>query len=119
MSSAAKSVYYFSFYLYLIGLTLILVPNLFLKTLQLPQSNEVWIRVVGVLVFCIGYYYHCTGAENIKALLKHTIPTRIFVCIAFTAFAALDYVSPVLVVFGVIDFLGALWTWITLRTEKA
>ena len=119
MSPAAKSVYYFGFYLYLTGLTLIFIPNLFLKTVQLPQTNEVWIRVVGVLVFCIAYYYHRLAAENIKAMLKHTIPTRIFVCIAFTAFASLDYVSPVLLIFGVIDLLGALWTWATLRTEKA
>jgi hypothetical protein len=118
MSPAAKSVYYFGFYLYLTGLTLIFVPNLFLKTLQLPETNEVWIRVVGVLVFCIGYYYHRTGAENITVMLKHTIPTRIFVCIAFTAFAALDYVSPVLVVFGVIDLLGAIWTWTALKKDK-
>jgi hypothetical protein len=118
MSPAAKSVYYFGFYLYLTGLTLIFVPNLFLKTLHLPESNDVWIRVVGVLAFCIGYYYHRTGAENITALLKHTIPTRIFVCISFTTFAALDFVSPILVVFGVIDLLGALLTWALLKNEN-
>jgi hypothetical protein len=119
MSPAAKSVCYFGFYLYVTGLTLIFIPNLFLKTLQIPETNEVWIRIVGVLAFCIGYYYHRTGVENIQAVFKHTIPTRGLVFISFSAFVVLDYAPPVLIVFGVIDLLGALWTWMALKKDKS
>ena len=118
MTAAAKSVCYFGFYLYVTGLTLIVMPNFLLTTLQLPATNEVWIRVVGVLVFCIGYYYHRAGAGNIHAFLKHTIPTRIFVFLAFSTFVLLKYVSPVLIVFGAVDFAGAVWTWMALKKEK-
>jgi hypothetical protein len=118
MNAAARSVCYFGFYLYLTGLTLITVPNVLLSTLQLPETNEVWIRVVGVLVFCIGYYYHRAGAGNIRAFFKHTIPTRGFVFLAFTGFVLLDYVSPVLIVFGAADLAGAVWTWMALRSGK-
>lgn len=118
MTAAAKSVCYFGFYLYVTGLTLIVMPNFLLTTLQLPATNEVWIRVVGVLVFCIGYYYHRAGAGNIHAFLKHTIPTRVFVFLAFSTFVLLKYVSPVLIVFGAVDFAGAVWTWMALKKEK-
>ena len=47
MTPAAKSVYYFGFYLYLVGATLIFIPNFLLKTMGIPETNEVWIRVVG------------------------------------------------------------------------
>jgi hypothetical protein len=115
MTAAAKSVCYFGFYLYVTGITLIAAPNFLLTTLQLPNTNEVWIRVVGVLALCIGYYYHRAGAGNIQAFFKHTIPTRIFVFLSFTAFVLLNYVSPMLILFGAADFAGAIWTWWALK----
>lgn len=57
MNAAAKSVYYFGFYLLLLGITLITYPNLLLSTFGQPETAEVWIRVVGVIVFNIGLYY--------------------------------------------------------------
>ena len=118
MTAAAKSIYYFGFYLYVTGLTLIFIPNPFLATLQIPSTNEVWIRVVGVLTFCLGYYYHRSGTENIKSFYKHTIPTRVLVFIAFTSFALLKYVSPIIIGIGAIDLAGAIWTWTALNKEK-
>jgi len=108
MTAAAKSVYYFGFYLYITGITLITVPNFLLTTLKLPETNEVWIRVVGVLAFAIGYYYHRAGAGNISAFFKHTIPTRGFVFLAFFSFA-------LIILFGAVDLLGAAWTWVALK----
>jgi hypothetical protein len=117
MTAAAKSVCYFGFYLYLTGLSLIMAPNMLLGLLQLPETKEVWIRVVGVLVVCIGYYYHRAGAGNIQAFLKHTIPTRIFVFVSFTSFVLLGYAPAVLILFGAADFAGAVWTWFALKKD--
>ena len=115
MSPAAKSVYYFGYYVILVGLTLIAVPNFLLETLQMPTTNEVWIRIVGVLAFCIGYYYVQSGRVNNNPFFWATVTMRIFVFIAFVLFALLKYVSPMLIVFGAIDLLGAIWTWSALR----
>ena len=117
MTAAAKSICYFGFYLYVVGLTLMIAPNFLFKILQLPETKEVWIRVVGVVAFTIGYYYHRAGTENIQSFFKHTIPTRIFVFLTFTTFVLADYVSPVLIIFGVIDLAGAVWTWMSLKKE--
>jgi hypothetical protein len=119
MTAAAKSVCYFGFYLYITGLPLIFAPNTLLGLLQIPETNEVWIRVVGVLVFCIGYYYHRAGAGNIQAFLKHTIPTRVIVFLSFTAFVLLKFVPPVLIIFGAADLAGAVWTWFALKKDAA
>jgi hypothetical protein len=54
-TAAAKSVFYFGIYLYVVAITLVFIPNVLLKTLLIPETNEVWIRVIGVLVFCIGF----------------------------------------------------------------
>ena len=118
MTPAAKSVCYFGFYLYIVGISLIVAPNFLLTTLQLPATNEVWIRVLGVVTLSIGYYYHRSGAGNIHAFFKHTIPTRAFVFLLFSCFVVLNYVSPVIMLFGVADLAGAVWTWMALRMEK-
>ena len=115
MTAAAKSIFYFSLYLYVTGITLIFIPNLFLRTVLLPETTEVWIRVVGVLVLLIGFYYHRNAVSNTVSFFKLTIPARLFVLLAFSAFALLKFVSPVLIFFGVIDALGALWTWSALK----
>jgi hypothetical protein len=115
MIPSARSVYYFAFYLYLVGLALILVPNVVLQIFQLPTTQEVWIRVAGVLTFNIGFYYHRNAIINNVSFLRTTIPTRILVFIAFTAFALLQYVSPVIIIFGAVDLLGAIWTWRALK----
>jgi hypothetical protein len=119
MTAAAKSVCYFGFYLYVTGLSLIFAPNMLLGLLQIPETNEVWIRVVGVLVFCIGYYYHRAGAGNIQAFLQHTIPTRVIVFLSFTAFVLLKFAPPVLIIFGAADLAGAVWTWFALKKDAA
>ena len=115
MTAAARSVYYFGFYLYVMGITLIAIPNLFLTTLQLPETNEVWIRIVGVVALCLGYYYHRTGVQNNTAFFKLTIPTRMFVFLCFTTFVILKYTSPILIGIGAIDLLGAIWTMVALK----
>ena len=115
MTPAARSVFYFGFYLYIVGLTLIAVPNVFLQTLQLPATNEVWIRIVGVLAFCLGFYYRRTAVQNIVSFFKLTVPARIFVFIAFTVFVLLNYVPPVLIGIGAVDLLGAIWTFYALK----
>jgi hypothetical protein len=117
MTPAAKSIYYFGFYLYLVGATLIFIPNLFLSTLGIPETNEVWIRVLGVLVALIGFYYHQSGAKNISAFIPLTIPTRITVFIAFIVFVLLKMASPILIGIGGIDLAGAIWTFMALKTK--
>ena len=117
MTAAAKSVYYFGLYLYLTGLALVFIPNMFLSAFQMPETNEVWIRVVGVLAFLFGFYYHQTGSANVSAFFKLTVIARIVVFVAFTCFVLLKYTSPMLIVFGVIDLLGAIWTWSALKKQ--
>jgi hypothetical protein len=118
MTAAAKSVYYFGLYLYAVALLLLFVPNFFLRTAQMPETNEVWIRVVGVLTVCIGFYYHQSGVKNISAFFPLTIVARCFVLVAFIALVALKFVSPMLIGFGVIDLLGAAWTYTALKKQQ-
>lgn len=118
MTASAKSVCYFGYYLYVTGITLMVAPNFLLNALKIPTTNEVWIRVVGVLALALGYYYHRSGAGNLSAFFKFTVHARTFVFLAFCCFVLLNYVSPLLILFGVVDLAGAAWTWMALKKEK-
>ncbi len=118
MSSAAKSVYYFGFYLLLVGVILTVVPNFLLNTFQIPETNEVWIRVVGVLVFSLGIYYVVMAQTNNTLFFSISIYIRASILLWFTVFALIGWGSPMLIMFGVVDVIGALWTYLELKKQK-
>jgi hypothetical protein len=115
MTPASKSVYVFGIYLYIVSIILIFFPNQLLSALELEETKEAWIRVVGILAFCLGYYYHRSAANNIHSFYKHTVPTRIVVFIGFAFLAVFNYAPPVLIFFGAVDLAGAIWTWQSLK----
>ena len=115
MTPATKSMYYFAIYLLVLGVTLIVSPNALLSMVQLPETNEVWIRVVGVLAFNIGIYYFYMAPVNNTVFLALTAYVRASIIVWFTLFVLLGWVSPMLILFGVVDLLGAIWTFTALR----
>jgi len=118
MTPAAKSVCYFGFYLYGVGLALLLIPNIFLSSLRLPETREVWIRVAGILVLCIAYYYHRSGMRNNRDLFILTVHARTFVCLSFVVLVLLKLAPSILAGFGAVDLLGAIWTWSALKKDN-
>jgi hypothetical protein len=119
MSKPALSVKVFGIYLLGLGLGLVFVPNRLLSIFGMPHTDEVWVRVVGVLVFNIGVYYWFAAKAEAAEVFRASIYTRVLVLGSFAAFAALGLASPVLVLFGAADFAGALWTFAALRKVKA
>jgi uncharacterized membrane protein HdeD (DUF308 family) len=115
MTAAGKSVYYFGIYLILMGLTLIVMPNLLLSTFGLPETNEVWVHIVGMLVFNIGVLYFFMAPVNNTVFFAFTAYLRASVVVWFTVFVLLNWAPPVLILFGVVDLLGAIWTFTALR----
>lgn len=117
MTAAAKSVFYFGLYLYVVGITLLFAPNFLLSTLQIATTTEVWIRVLGILTLAIGFYYHQTGSKNIAAFFPFTVVVRVFVFLSFVVFVLLKYAAPSLILIGSVDLLGAAWTWWALKKK--
>jgi hypothetical protein len=118
MSRAARSVRWFGIYLAVLGVTLVFVPNLLLTAFGLPETREVYIRVLGVVVFDLGVYYWFAAASEAVPFFRATVAGRALVLVAFTAFVALGLVSPLLILFGAGDLAGGLWTAWALRADR-
>lgn len=115
MTRAAKTVYYFGFYLIVMGATITIVPNVILALFQFPETNEVWIRIVGVLVFDIGLFYVFTAPTNNTTFFRMTVYNRFMILGFFLVFVLLGWVGPMLLLFGVVDAAGAIWTLMALK----
>jgi hypothetical protein len=118
MSRAAVSVFVFGIYLYVVGALLVAVPNVFLRLSSMPPTNEVWIRVVGVLVLCIATYYALAARAGLRPFLLWTVPVRTAVMVFFAMFVAFGLVAAPLLLFGAVDFAGAAWTAMALRADS-
>ncbi|MEP7301733.1 MAG: hypothetical protein ABI699_09405 [Caldimonas sp.] len=118
MLHAAFTVKAFGVYLLLLGLGLVLLPNRLLGLFGMPPTSEVWIRVVGLLAFNIGLYYWYAAKSQARPFFAASVYIRAAVPVVFIAFVVLGLASPVLVVFGIVDLAGGLWTLAALRRER-
>ena len=119
MSKAAASVRYFGVYLGLLGIIVLLVPGILLSIFHIPETHEVWIRVAGLLTFNIGVYYCFAAASEATAFFRASIYTRSLVLAGFIVFVLLGLAPVPLILFGIPDFLGGLWTRWALKQANA
>jgi hypothetical protein len=118
MSKTARSVFVFGWYLAALGLILLVAPNFLLGIFSLPSTTEVWIRVVGMLVLFLAFYYTQAARKEMTGFFQWTVYVRPTVILFFAAFVLLGFVSPMLILFGAVDLLGAIWTGLALRSSR-
>jgi hypothetical protein len=101
--------------MFVLGLVLLIAPNFLLGLFGIPETTEVWIRVVGMLVLILGAYYFHASRNELEVFFKISVPGRFSVLAFLIAFVLLGFAPPVLIVFGLIDSAAALWTMLSLR----
>ena len=118
MSRAAKSLLVFGIYLTALGVLLLLFPNLLLRIFGAPSTHEIWIRVNGMFILCFAYYYIQTAWHGLTDFIRWTVWGRGVVIVYFVAFVLLADAPKALLLFGVIDLLSAIWTFVALQTDR-
>lgn len=118
MSHPAKSVFTFGIYELMIGCGLMIIPNTLLVIFGFHSSNEVWIRVIGALI-CIFAFYDFQAARNeMTDYFRWSVYARSSVILFFIIFVLSGFANPMLILFGTIDLLGAVWTAFALRKNS-
>ena len=119
MSRASLSLLVFGVYLLVLGGLLTTVPNTLLGWFGLPPTDEVWIRVVAMLVLILGCYDTLAARAELTPFFRWSVRLRASVIVFFAVFVALGLVRPMLLLFGVVDLAAALWTALALRMDGA
>ncbi len=115
MSKSALSAKVFAVYLFIVGVVLVVAPNVLLSLFLLPQTSEVWIRVLGVLAFNVGIFAWVSAED--QRFLQASVYTRCLFFLAVTTFAVIGLASPMIIFFGVTDLLGGIWTYFALKGD--
>lgn len=119
MSGAAKSLFVFGIYLCGLGVILLLFPNLLLRFFGAPQTNEVWIRINGMFIICLAFYYVQAARHGLTSFFRWTVWARVAVIFYLTAFVILLGAPKALLLFGLVDVLFAAWTLMALKRDAA
>jgi hypothetical protein len=118
MNKSSTSLLVFGVYLIGMGGGLVAIPNTVLGLLGLPPTNEIWIRVLGVVTLVLAFYYIQASRANLRSFAEWTVPARGAVFLFFTGFVLVGWVGPIMILLGSVDLLGAVWTGWALRAEK-
>jgi len=115
MSKGARSLFVFAIYLIVIGLGFLILPNLALRLFGFPETTEVWIRVMAMLLIYLAVYYIHASRNELTSFIRLTAFTRGSAILFFAAFVLFDLAQPMLLLFGFVDLAAAIWTWVSLR----
>lgn len=118
MSRAARSIFVFGMYIVVLGFLLSTLPNVVLGPFGFPEAREVWVRVLGVVVFVLGGYYVQAARKDVTAFFEWTVWGRGVILVGFTLLVVAGQAAPALILFGVIDAAGAAWTALELRRTR-
>ena len=118
MSKAAFSILIFSFYLFFLGLTLLVAPNFLLGLLGFETTTEIWIRVLGLVVSTLGIYYFFSARYEQTGFFRATIIVRTFFFVILCYMTFFYEQHFVLALFGAVDLIAAIWTYISLKNAK-
>jgi hypothetical protein len=118
MSNAAKSILGHGIYLLGLSVVLLIIPNVPLSIVGLPETNEVWIRVVGMMSLVLGIYFVQSARSEATDFFRSTLVTRSLAIVFFIIFVALGFARVNLLTLIAVDPLFILWTWLALRSEQ-
>jgi hypothetical protein len=117
MSKAARSVFIFGIYLVTLGMFLMIAPNTLITLFGLPETGDVWIRVVGMLLVLLAYYDFQAARTEAIGFFRWSVVARGAVILFFAGFVLADLVQPILLLFGGVDLTAAVWTHLALRSD--
>src|SRR5688572_23841823 len=115
MTSTAKSIFYYSFYMLGMGLSLLFTPNLILGVFSFPPTNDIWIRFLGLFAFCASMLYFYCGRTNQTGFFRISVFERIVFFLGMVGIVLFLPANPMLALIGSVDLFGAIWTAVTLR----
>ncbi len=113
---AARSLFIFGIYVFVVGVAFIAAPQPLMALLQLPPATVGWARVVGLLALVIGSYDIVAGKSENIAHIRASIPVRIGFATGTALLVICGEMPPLILLLGATDIAGAIWTAIALRS---
>lgn len=118
MERAARTIYWFSGYLLVVGVTLAVIPNVLLAVLGLEETGEMWIRLLGMASIVLALYYFDAARSLNISFFTASLLGRGFAAAVLVVLAAAGNPWQLLIVAG-IELVSAAWTYTEMRALPA
>ena len=118
MNKCKNSIYAFGIYLLFIGILLIAIPNTLLPIFGFKLTTDVWIRVLGMVLFFLSWFYFTAAKFDWVEFYKVSVMIRISILAFFIGFVILGLAPWTLILFGLVDAATGIWTGYTLKTVR-
>jgi hypothetical protein len=115
MSPSAISIFVFGIYLALVGVSFIFIPNTVLPIFRFPKTNEPWIRILGIVIAVLGFFYIIAAQNELIPFFWASVVERFAVLVSFVLLAVTKKAPLNLIMFGVIDAAGGVWTLLAMQ----
>lgn len=116
MSRTARINLLFGLYIVAIGGWLLIDPEGFTKVLQLRPGEPLYMRVLGVIVAALGYYYVTAARDENLAFIRRSLLGRTAAATGLLV-VGLAGGEPMIAAFSIPDYGTALLTVWSLRNE--
>lgn len=117
MSLTAISILSFGVYIGLLSFVLVFTPDLLSSLLGVPPAEDYWVFIAGMLFFGLALYYIFAALTEMTSFMKLTAYARCLVLPFLLILVLRDKAPNPILIFGVIDLLFALWTFLALRKD--
>lgn len=118
MSKSAKTILVYGIYAIGAGLGFLFKPDFFLSLFGFEPASDHWIRIVAILTLGIGYYYISSAIAEDKHFFNISWKGRIWFFAASSMLFVFNKAPWNIVLIGVVDFITAIWTALTIKKQK-
>ncbi len=115
MSPSAISIFVFGIYLALVGISFIFIPNAVLPVFKFPKTNEPWVRILGVVIAALSFFYIIAALNELTTFFWASVVERFAILVSFVLLAVIKKTPLTLIMFGVIDAAGGIWTLLAMQ----
>lgn len=98
-------------YVTISGIQMVFVPNFMLKTFGFEPSNENWIRIMGLLILSLNFYYYAIARYGNKNIAMGTVYGRLVFCLSLITTGLLGIMPMPIILFGVMELCLTFWTF--------
>jgi hypothetical protein len=88
-----------------------------LKLLGFETTPDVWVRVFGLEVSVLGFYYLVSVSRDLTPIFRASIFGRLF-AVVWVIMVLLGVAGWNLVLLGVVDAITAFWTLVAFRSRR-
>ena len=118
MDAPTLSIFIWGIYVLLMGVLLLFIPGKTLTLFGHEKPKDHWVRVIGIIALSLGYLYLNAAQHEVYSFYWASIYARVAGFIAFSGLVIFKIAKPKIILFGLIDALGAIWTLVTLLNLK-